>query len=165
MSDGFLGYDTSFMLDAVVCALVLVVPVLVYSLYVVKVKRAYRRHRNLQVGLGLLLLAAVTAFEIDLQIVHGGWLNVANKNPDSPRLVGEHLNQARSILRVHLLFAVTTPLLWATTTILALRRYPNPPMPGEHSRVHKTLGWLSVVDLVLTSVTGIGFYYVAFVMA
>jgi hypothetical protein len=29
--------------------------------------------------------------------------------------------------------------------------------------VHKTLGWLSTIDLVLTSFTGLMFYYVAFV--
>lgn len=163
MSDGFLGYDASFMLDAVVCALVLVVPALIYGLYLVKVKRAYRAHRNWQIALGLVLLATVTAFEIDLQIVHGGWLNIANKNPDSPRLVGEQMDLARLILRVHLIFAVTTPLLWITTTVLALRRYSNPPLPGPHSPLHSKLGWLSVLDLVLTSITGVGFYYVAFV--
>ncbi|HEX6985139.1 MAG TPA: DUF420 domain-containing protein [Planctomycetaceae bacterium] len=162
MSNGFLGYDASFMLDAVVCALVLVLPVLAYSVYAVKTRR-YALHRNLQIGLGVVLLVAVTAFEVDLQVVHGGWLNVANKDPDAPRLTGERLAQARAALRIHLVFAVSTPLLWAATTVLALRRYPNPPRPGAHSRLHKPLGWLSVADLALTSVTGLAFYYVAFV--
>jgi hypothetical protein len=163
MSDGFLGYDTSLMLDVVVCALVVLVPLLACSVYLVKVRRAYTLHRNLQIALGLVLLAAVTAFEIDLQLVHGGWLNIANKDSGSPRLAGERLALAQQTLRVHLVFAVSTPVLWVLTTVLALRRYSNPPRPGSHSRLHKTLGWLSVADLVLTSATGLAFYYLAFI--
>ncbi|MBA3314533.1 MAG: DUF420 domain-containing protein [Planctomycetota bacterium] len=163
MSRGFLGYDASFMLDVVVCALVLIVPVLGYSLSLVKLRGDYLNHKRLQIALGIVLLLTVGAFEYDLQIVHGGWLNVANKNPESPRLVGERLEQARLALRVHLVFAISTPILWAVTTVLALRRYPDPPRPNSHSKRHKTLGWLSVVDLLLTTATGLAFYYLAFV--
>ena len=163
MTDGFLGYDTSLMLDVVVCALVLVVPALLYSLFLVKIRKAYRLHRALQVVLGVVLVAAVTAFEVDLQIVHGGWLNIANKDSESPRLAGDQLLLARQVLAVHLIFAISTPPLWVLTTVLALKGYRNTPRPGRHSRLHKPLGWLSVADLVLTSATGLAFYYVAFV--
>ena len=57
---------------------------------------------------------------------------------------------------------MSTPLIWTTTLVLAWRRFANPPQPGVHSRLHKTLGWISTLDLVLTSVTGLAFYYVAF---
>lgn len=160
MNDGFLGYQTSFMLDAVVVALVLVVPVLVYSLYSAKVRREYTRHRNLQLTLAITLLAAVFAFEIDLHLVQGGWENVVKKGPP---LTADQLNFIRRVLRVHLLFAGSTPFLWATTIIFALRWMPRPPQPSLHSRLHKILGWASTLDLVLTSVTGLVFYYVAFV--
>jgi len=53
--------------------------------------------------------------------------------------------------------------LWATTLTLALKRFPSPPAPAAHSRLHKMLGWMSTVDLVLTSFTGLMFYYMAFV--
>lgn len=160
IKDGFLGYHTSFMLDAVVVALVLVVPVLVYSLYSVKVRHNYLLHRNLQLGLAVTLLAAVFAFEIDLHLVQGGWQNVVKKGP---AISADQLQFIQRVLRVHLIFAGSTPFLWAITIILALRGMPNPPQPCAHSRVHKTLGWISTADLVLTSVTGLVFYYVAFV--
>jgi putative membrane protein len=67
------------------------------------------------------------------------------------------------MLYVHLCFAVSTPFLWGATIFLALKRFPNPPVPGPHSALHKKLGWLSVIDLVMTSVTGLAFYYMAFV--
>ncbi|MDB4439431.1 DUF420 domain-containing protein [Planctomicrobium sp.] len=164
MSHGFLGYDASFMLDFVVTALVLIVPVLLYSLYVIKFQRNFVLHRNLQIGLGIVLLVAVTAFEVDTQWAHGGWENIVNKNPESPRLSGDAYQHARQVLWIHLVFAVTTPFLWAATLIYALKRFPNPPQPGDHSKLHKTLGWLSVIDIVLTSVTGLWFYYTAFVV-
>ena len=161
MQDGFLGFRTSFMLDFVVVALVLIVPVLVYSLIAVKVKQHYVLHRRLQLLLGVVLLVAVGLFEVDLQWVQGGWLNVVGKR--EVKLTEEQLTFVRQVLRIHLCFAVSTPLLWATTIGLALRHMPSPPQPCPHSQLHKTLGWLSTIDIVLTSVTGLVFYYFAFV--
>lgn len=165
MSHGFLGYDTTLMLDVVVCALVVVVPLLLFSLYTVKVQRNYLLHRNLQVLLGIVLLAAVTAFEVDVQLVHGGWEQIVNKPGQPVRLATEALEDVRRILRIHLCFAISTPLFWVTTLLLAWRRYPNPPVPGPHSAWHKPLGWLATLDLVGTSVTGLWFYYAAFMAA
>lgn len=162
MTHGFLGYDASFMLDFVVSALVLIVPVLLYSIYVVKFRRDFILHRNLQLALGLTLLVAVAAFEIDTQWIHGGWEKIVNKNPEAPRLTGTALDHVRTVLRIHLVFAVSTPILWAVTIVLALIRFPQPPVPNSHSRLHRTLGWLSVVDIVATSLTGLWFYYAAF---
>ena len=150
------------MLDVVVCALVLVVPVILYSLYLVKVRKHYALHAAIQTTLAVVLLLVVIAFEVDMRL-HGGWENIVNPQPEAPRVMGEALAQVRTMLWVHLVFAVSTPLLWITTLTLAWKRFANPPQPGLHSRAHKTLGWLSTVDLVLTSVTGLGFYYLAFV--
>jgi hypothetical protein len=161
MSHGFLGYNASFMLDVVVCALVLVVPTLVCSIYLVKVRHNYVWHRNIQVLLGVVLLLTVAAFEIDMQIVHKGWENIVARRP--PPLSAEELLFVRRVLWVHLVFAITTPILWGTTLALALRRFASPPVPGAHSKLHSTLGWLSTVDITLTSITGLAFYYFAFV--
>jgi len=160
---GFLGYDASFMLDVVVTALVLIVPVLVFSIVQVKFRQRYATHKRLQLTLAAVLLLAVGAFEIDMQWVHGGWEHVVNKDAENPRLTGDAFSLARTVLRVHLVFAVSTPLLWATTIVLALKRMPTPPAPCAHSPLHRKLGWASTIDLVLTSVTGLAFYYVAFI--
>lgn len=163
MAEGFLGFRATFMLDIVVCALVLVVPVLIYSIYLVKVKRDYARHRLVQLTLAAVLTFAVAAFEVDIQIIHGGWEKVVVEHADPvPPSEGE-LNTIRNMLYFHLLFAITTPFLWAVTIALALKRFPNPPTPGPHSALHKKLGWLSTIDITATSVTGLVFYYLAFV--
>lgn len=160
MQDGFLGYKSSFMLDFVVVALVLIVPILLFSLYAVKFRKNFTLHRNLQLLLGVVLLVAVAAFEIDLRL-QGGWQAVVNKG--SPPLTPEQLAFVKTLLYIHLCFAITTPFFWIATITWALRRFSNPPQPGQHSGLHKTLGWLSTIDITLTSVTGLVFYYFAFV--
>ena len=161
MTDGFLGYKTSFMLDCVVCALAVVVPTMIYSLYLVKVAKRFVAHRNIQLGLAVVLLVAVGAFEIDMQLIQGGWRAVVDKRVD--KLSPEQIVAVQKVLWIHLVFAVTSPILWVVTIALALKRMPKPPGPGPHSTLHKKLGWASTLDLVLTSITGVWFYYVAFV--
>jgi hypothetical protein len=159
---GFLGYPTTFMLDFVVCALVLVVPLLLLSLWLVKFRRKYLVHKRLQIVLGVVLLAAVTAFEVDVQLVHGGWEKiVAKQNLDEAALAAK-IASVRPWLLVHLVFAVTTPFLWVATIVLALKRFGSNPIPGAHSKLHALLGWASTIDITLTSVTGLLFYYVDF---
>ncbi|TWT64167.1 DUF420 domain-containing protein [Rubinisphaera italica] len=162
MNRGFLGYDASFMLDVVVCALILLVPLLVYSIWLVKYRHKYGKHKVAQLLMGLLLLTAVGLFEIDMQL-HGGWKNIINKDPAAPRMSTAELADVSQILRIHLIFAISTPILWIWTTYEALRRFPDPIKPGPYSKRHKTLAWLSTIDLVLTSITGLIFYYYAFI--
>lgn len=159
---GFLGFDASLMLDVVMVALVLIVPVLLWSIRLAKAGR-YTLHKRVQLTLAVVLLLAVAAFEVDLQWLHGGWKNVVNKDPQAPRLDAASLAMVQKILWVHLLFAITTPLLWGLTIALALKRIPATPQPCNHSPLHRKLGWASVADLVLTTLTGMAFYYTAFI--
>jgi putative membrane protein len=161
MSNGFLGYNATFMLDLVVCALVLVVPILVTSIYLVKFRRNFVWHRRLQLLLAAVLLFAVAAFELDVQVVHHGWQNIVHQA--KPDITPADFDFIRQILHIHLIFAISTPFLWAVTIGLALPRFGNPPAPSAHSRWHKRLGWISAVDLAMTSVTGLLFYFFAFV--
>lgn len=159
---GFLGYPTTFMLDFVVCALVLIVPVLIWSLWLVKVQRAFRLHKQVQIALGVTVLVAVLAFEIDMRL-HGGWQQIIAQQQLEPAAFAAKISSIRPWLYLHLVFAVSTPVLWAVTTVLALKRFGSNPMPGAHSVLHKRLGWASTLDITLTSVTGLWFYYLAFV--
>lgn len=161
MSQGFLGYNATFMLDLVVCALVFVVPVLAVSIYLVKFRRDYVWHRRLQLFLAGVLLLTVVAFELDIQVVHHGWENIVRQS--RPEISAADFESARTLLHIHLVFAISTPLLWALTIGLALPRFGNPPAPSAHSQAHSWLGWISAVDLAMTSATGLLFYFFTFV--
>ena len=105
-------------------------------------------------ALGLVLLAAVTLFELDMRV--NGWTHRAEASPYwSDGTVGR-------VLAVHLVFAVSTAALWIVVIARALRNFASPPLPGPHSVWHKRWGWIAAIDMVLTSLTGWGFYWLAF---
>ncbi len=161
MQNGFLGYPASFMLDVVVCALVVVVPLLAFNLYLVKFGRNYALHKKLQLLLAAVLLVAVGLFEVDMQL-QGGIDGILTKR-ERP-LSAEELASFRTLLYVHLFFAISTVVVWIVTVAAALWKFPSPPVPGGHSRLHKTLGWLSAVDITATAVTGLMVYYYGFMV-
>lgn len=152
--NGFLGTRGSLMLDLVTLAMILVVPVLAVSVYLVRVNRQYNTHKWMQIALGVALLLAVLAFEIDMRMY--GWEERAKESPYFDSWV-------RPVLWIHLCCAVPTALLWIYTIVQALRFYPDPPTPGTYSLEHARWGWASAIGMFLTALTGWIFYYLAFV--
>lgn len=161
MQNGFLGYPASFMLDVVVCALVVVVPLLAFNLFVVKAQHNYRLHKILQLILAAVLFVAVSLFEVDMQL-QGGVNGILAKR--TRPLDPAELASFRQLLVVHLVFAISTVIVWILTVALAMLRFPRPPKPAQHSRIHKILGWLSAVDITGTAVTGLMVYYYGFMV-
>ena len=155
---GFLGTRASLMLDVVFLAMFLVVPVLAFSIYLVRRGR-YALHRKIQLVLGAVLLVTVLAFELDLRFFTD-WRKLAEP---SPYYHSEGRCLVWTALMVHLTFAVPVGFLWAFVIVQALRKFPYPPTPGRHSRSHKFWGWLAVSFMVMTAITGWTFYWLAFV--
>jgi hypothetical protein len=108
------------------------------------------------VALGIILLVVVILFEIDIRL--HGWQDRA-----AGEIGARAPAAAFTALYVHLVFAVSTAILWPTTIILALRNFPDPPAPSAHSRIHIPLARTAAADMVLTTITGWIFYYVAFI--
>jgi putative membrane protein len=155
---GFLGTRASLMLDVVFVAMFLVLPVLAASIFIVK-RRRYARHKTIQLILGIVLLVAVMAFEVDMRFFTD-WEKLAEPSPYY-RTGG--WSTVWTALSVHLAFAIPAAFLWAYVIIQALRKFSNPPAPGPHSASHKRWGWLAVGSMVMTALTGWIFYYLAFV--
>jgi uncharacterized membrane protein YozB (DUF420 family) len=155
---GFLGTRATFMLDVVVVAMLIILPLLGWSVLQVRRSRRYVRHRRMQLSLAVALLIAVTAFELDMRL--HGWQHLA---AESPYFGGDgEWGLVYPSLIVHLVFAVTTVLLWIYVIVTALLRFANPPAPGDHSRSHIFWGRLAAWDMVFTAVTGWIFYWLAF---
>jgi putative membrane protein len=157
--DGFLGFRGSLMLDVVFLAMFAVLPALAASIYVVK-QRRFELHKKLQLTLGVILLLAVVAFEVDIRL--NGWTERAQPSPYFS-LDAKWSCPAGVALIIHLFFAIPTTLLWTVVTVRALRKFPDPPQPGTHSASHKFWGWLAVLEMLGTALTGWVFYYLAFV--
>lgn len=153
--DGFLGTRASLMLDVVVLAMAVVLVALAWS--VLQVKRGkFLLHKWTQVGLTVALIIAVVAFEVEMRLY--GW-----EDRSAGEIGGAASPLTWQVLYVHLVFAVTSFFLWPAVAWRALRRFPSPPAPGEHSPSHIFWARLAAIIMTLTAVTGWTFYYVAFV--
>lgn len=157
---GLLPFRGSVMLDFVTIAMFVVLVVMAVSIWLVKARRAYQLHSILQIALGIILLVAVTAFEIDLRFITKDWTKLAEP---SPYYTPAGWNAVWISLTIHLCFAIPTPFLWAFVIVRAIWKFPRPITPGVHSREHKNWAWAATVGMVMTAVTGWVFYYLAFV--
>jgi putative membrane protein len=157
---GFLGTRGSLMLDVVVVAMLLIVPLLAISVYRVKFGRQYALHKKLQLAMAAVLLVAVLLFELDIRL--NGWVERAVGSPYFD-LQNKWSCPAGLGLIVHLGFAVPTLLLWIVVVVQALRKFSRPPLPGPHSRWHARWGMAAAIGMLMTAVTGWIFYWLAFV--
>lgn len=152
--DGFLGTRASLGMDVVLVGLLAILPLLAWSVHLVRGGR-YAAHKRMQLAIFGVLVAAIVVFEIDIRLV-SDWKPRARPSPHWPGGV-------LAALAVHLVFAVSTLGLLVWVVVEALRRFPVPPSPGTHGPRHRRFARVATVDLVLTAVTGSVFYWLAFV--
>ncbi len=117
--NGFLGTRASIMLDVVFLAMFLLLPVLAWSIWQVRYRRRYTLHKRTNLTIAAILLIAVLAFEIDMQFI-SGWRDAQPPSPYWPHGV-------MTSLYVHLVFSISTTLLWIYVVAGALRNIPVPP--------------------------------------
>ena len=152
--DGFLGSRASLGMDVVLVGLIALLPVLAWSVALVRRGR-YAVHKRLQLFIVTALAAAILVFEIDVRLV-SDWRLRAQSSPLWPTGV-------LVALGIHLLFAVSTLVLLVWVLWEALARFPADPAPGSHGPRHRRMARLAAADLVLTAVPGTIFYWLAFV--
>ncbi len=147
------------MLDVVFASMVLAIPLLGISLWMVRTRRDYSVHRTIQMVLSVVLLIAVILFEVEIRMF--GWTDRAMASPFW--VAGGWNDWIDGSLAIHLLFAIPTPFLWAWVLLGAVRKFPRPPEPNDHSRAHRFWGRLAMGGLTMTAITGSIFYVLAFV--
>lgn len=156
---GFLPTRGTLMLDFVFVAMIAIIPVLAWSIYLARYRRQYELHKRVQVALALVLLVAVALFEIDVRFFTD-WEALAAA---SPYFQPDAWCTVWYALVVHLCFAVPTPFIWAFVIVQALRRFPQPAAPSAYSRLHLFRARVAAIGMVMTAVTGWVFYWLAFV--
>lgn len=149
-----LGSRGSLGMDVVLVGLIALLPVLAWSIAAVR-RGQYALHKRLQLIIVTLLAIAIVFFEIDIRLL-SDWKERAR--PSSFWPVGVLWS-----LGIHLVFAISTLVLWVWVLWEALTRFPNPPVPGTHGRRHQGMARLAALDLAATAVTGFIFYWLAFV--
>jgi putative membrane protein len=157
---GILGTRGSLMLDLVVLGMIIIVPVMIASIYAVRSKRLYAYHKRIQLATALLLLVLLVGFEVEMRVY--GWRERAAASP--LQVEGLWNDPVEWSLIAHLMFAVPTFFLWVAVVIGAMRGFPRPPQPCAYSSSHRFWGRLAALGMTFTAMTGLLFYYLAFVM-
>ncbi len=152
---GFLPTRGSIMLDFVFAAMFGIIAIMGVSIYLVRYRKKYDLHKWIQIGLGVTLLLAVAAFEIDLQLFTN-WRELAKASPHYSTLVDYSL-------WIHLCFAIPTPLMWIYVIVQGVRKFPSPVTPCEYSATHILTARIAAIGMLMTAVTGWIFYWLAFI--
>ena len=153
--DGFLGTRASIGMDIVLVGLIATLPFLAWSIHLVRNRRDFVGHKRMQLAIVAALAAAIVIFEIDIRLL-SDWKLRAAASPYWPSGV-------LTALGIHLVFAVSTLVLWAWVVWEAWTRFPVPPAPNAHGPRHRLWARVAALDLLLTAVTGTAFYWLAFV--
>lgn len=153
---GFLPFARgTFMLDFVVVALFLVLPAVGVAIYQVRVRRNFRLHKWMQVGIAVTLLIAVVAFEVEMRLT--GWQHLAEPSP-------YFMTWVYPSLFVHIVCATAALVSWSVTIFNAFKYFPGPaPRPNSYRNQHRRWGLVSAYSLAATAFSGWVFYYLAFI--
>jgi putative membrane protein len=154
MHSGFIPYSrASLVFDVLFVSLPILLFVVIGSLVAIAYGY-YRVHKGCQLASSLALGIVLLYFEMNIRL--SGWTHLATPSPYYHTLLFP-------FLYLHIGVASISLFLWGKTLWMALRRFPNPPIPGVFSPTHRVQGKWAVGSLVATVGTGWIFYWMAFV--
>ncbi len=149
IAQGFLGTRADLIIDVVMTISGFLPAIMMFTFYLAA-KGNIRLHKNMQLGLLLLVTLLVVALEVD---VRSGDLQAAGA------LSAYHDSTILSVIFViHLFFAITTFVGWIWLVVKSSKLYPE----GFKTFNHKKWGKILFVDIVLTVITGWAMYIIVF---
>ena len=152
---GFLGTRGDFMMDFIVVALIVIVPLMILAWRWARQKR-FKAHRNLMVVLTVVLTVAVSLFEMDMKEM-GGFFVMAEES-------SFHGSAALDVsFWVHMALVSITSTVWLLLVPVSVWKFGNPPRPGGFSKFHRPLGVIGFVGMLLSAATSVEMYVLAFV--
>ena len=153
---GFLGTRADLLMDIVIVALLAVVPIVIYNWRLAR-NRRYARHKNLQIALAALLAVVVGLFEYNLRLQGGIFVATSASGYAGTATLNFWIY-------LHTFFAITTIFIWLGLIAASVRRFPNPPVPGEFSAAHRRWGRMGMIWMLVTGVTSLPVYIYGFVL-
>jgi uncharacterized membrane protein YozB (DUF420 family) len=117
--------------------------------------KMYKWHRFLQTVLFLVTIIALIYFKYGMYTAGGFEFYMKGSSID--------LTMAFYFLVFHVIIASITLILWFITMKFASADKKRRALPGLYSRDHKKSGKRLAFAISLTSITGIGVYYILFI--
>jgi hypothetical protein len=146
--EGLLGTRADIIIDIVMITSALLPFLLIYAIYLAK-KEQYDLHKWIQIILFTIVNLLVIALEVDIR--YGGIDKIIEQS--------KYFNSSTLgiVFIIHLVFAISSTLLWFWLIIISAKRYPI------HFRFpHKKYGMIVYIDIVLTVITGWILYALVF---
>ena len=141
-------------LDMMPLAMLVTVPLLILSIYLVRFRYKYRMHAWIQGLIAVLLTGAITLFEIDVRL--NDWRQLAIPSP-------YYENWLFPELYLHLIFAVTATLLWIYMIGTVIKAPPSPGSRNLSTKRHRYAGIATATFTIATAISGCTFYWMAFI--
>ncbi|MEA2100731.1 MAG: DUF420 domain-containing protein [Campylobacterota bacterium] len=143
---GFLGTRAPFFMDFVTI-IVALLPLLVAGAIALAKAKRYKLHAFAQIFIFAFSVIVLTYFEIGVRM--GGGFDAFMDGSSVSH------SYALFVLVFHIMIAVLTLIVWFTT-LIRVKKFLA-------SSLHKTLGRISFIGVVLTSFTGIWVYFILFI--
>jgi len=143
---GFLGTRAPFFMDFVTLIVALLPFLVAGAIYLAKIKK-YKLHALAQTTIFIFAVVVLVYFEIGVRV--GGGFNAFMEGSQVSH------GYAFFVLMLHIAIAVATILIWGTSLFRAKKFLAT--------KVHKLLGQISFVGILLTSLSGIWVYFLLFV--
>ena len=153
---GFLGTRADVLIDIVTLSFIVILPILIWSWRLARVKKDYVNHRKVQLYLGITLGIVVAVFEYDLSM-SGGIFELTKGG------VYEGTAILNWTIYIHTAFAVAAAVIWVVLILMSLRRFGKPPQPNDFSRTHRFWGRTGMVCMIMAGATSPSLYYFGFV--
>ena len=150
--DGFLGSRASLAYDVAFLLELAVIPLCVWSLELLLIRRRYLAHKRLQLFITAIFAVAVAVFT--LEFFAYDW-QVRAAGASIPGIT-------YMTLTIHLAFLVITTAMWAMLLVQALRKIPSPPEPCDFGPYYIFGLVLVCLQLFISTLTGWEFYLLAF---
>jgi len=149
--NGFLGTSAPFYMDLSTLYFALL-PILMAGAVFLAVKKLFKAHAYMQMGLFIFTIAIVLYFEVGVRL-DGGYFVYLEKT-SLPR------DKMAIYMIVHILIALISTLVWGYHTIRSFKEFIQTKTVYKN---HKKIGRLIFAGMTITSVMGVGVYWLLFV--
>jgi len=151
---GFLGTRAPLFMDGVV-VIVALLPFLIGLGIWFAILGRYKLHHLFQTILFIVTVIVLVYFEYGIKL-GGGFTEYMKESSINPTF-------ALYFLIFHIIIASITIIIWAWTIKIAFADRKRRALPGVYSRSHKKSGRRVAFFILLTSITGVGVYWILFI--
>lgn len=156
LPSGFLQTRGDLLMDLVIVAFIVILPLLLVSWRAARAKQ-YRKHKLIQLALAGTLLIAVGLFELDLKLSGGIFALTAASAYAGTVLLN-------SLIYGHTLVAILSAIIWLVLVVASLRRFPNPPASNDFGATHRFWGRMGMIFMMASGLSALPLYYVGFAL-